>query len=253
MEAPDRGADALLGQGSWTLKVGGNPGRGVRVPPSLNPSVTLSVRSCRVAGALLEPMLAGVSLRPLPVLATGLPRAPLPGSSEPNSKRCSSSAFGVSCNAGSSADREVEHVLSTRSAAALAQQSAPQHVSHVLGVVIARLGAYGIAEPVLQTRKGKRAEAGHAHRGFRRLRAIDDRQRLVEAGDHAAGDARPAELPGMHVLGRVHASVDGLLRYAPLRALHGAPSSCAECRTALTCRAASAALIPGQHGLMCLR
>ena len=99
MDAPERGAEELLGPGSWTLKEAGSPGRGVRVPPSLNPSVTLSVRSCRVAGALLEPMLAGVSLITLPVLATGLPRVPLPGSSEPSSESCTSRALGVSCNA----------------------------------------------------------------------------------------------------------------------------------------------------------
>ncbi len=117
MEAPDRGADALLGQGSWTLKVGGNPGRGVRVPPSLNPSVTLSVRSCRVAGALLEPMLAGVSLIPLPVLAIGLLRKPTPGSSVPSSDCCSSIALGVSCHARWSGVRKAALILLRKGAA----------------------------------------------------------------------------------------------------------------------------------------
>lgn len=79
--------------------MGGIPWRGVRVPPSLKPSVTFSVRSCRVTGALLEPMLAGVSLTPLPTLATGLPRIPLPGSSGLRSDRGSSRPFGVSYNA----------------------------------------------------------------------------------------------------------------------------------------------------------
>ncbi len=98
--------------------------------------MTLSVRSCRVAGALLEPMVAGVSLIPLPVLALGLPRVPFPGSSGSRSDRGTSRAFGVSCN-GSEAmsgrlcpplQGKVHHhrILSTRSVRTCA---CPLHLS----------------------------------------------------------------------------------------------------------------------------
>ena len=98
LDAPNIGAEELLEAMSWTLKAEGITGRGVRVPPSLKPSVTVSVRSCRVTGALLEPMLAGVSPIPLPALDTGLPKVPMPGLSGPRPGNGSSSALGIFCN-----------------------------------------------------------------------------------------------------------------------------------------------------------
>lgn len=95
------GADELLGPGSWRLNMGVPRWRGVRVPPSLNPSVTLSRGICSRAGALAEPMLAGMSARLMPAAKLGLPRVPLVGSSGQASDRGCSSAFGVSCLVGS--------------------------------------------------------------------------------------------------------------------------------------------------------
>ena len=77
----------------------GIAGRGVRVPPSLKPSVMRSNGICRMAGALLEPILAGVSPTLSPVHAGGaLPRKTALWASRPALDCCCSEALGVSCS-----------------------------------------------------------------------------------------------------------------------------------------------------------
>ena len=89
------GAELLLPPGSWRLVARGIGGRGVRVPPSLKPSVMRSRGICSMAGALLEPIVAGVSPTLSPLHAGGtLPRK----SSGPASDCCCSDSSGVSCS-----------------------------------------------------------------------------------------------------------------------------------------------------------
>ena len=79
--------------------------------------------------------------------------------------------------------------------------------------------------PNLQS-SGERLRWWEAHRCFRGLRTVYDGQGPIEPGYHTAGNARPA---WVHILGRVHAPVNGLLRHAPPRPLHSNPNSCAKC------------------------
>ena len=74
-----RGSELLSPEGAWRLNAEGMAGRENRLPPSLKSLMTSSVRMCRLAGALLEPKVAGVSPMPLPALASRLGRPAEPG------------------------------------------------------------------------------------------------------------------------------------------------------------------------------
>ena len=93
------GAELLLLPGSWRLVARGIGGRGVRVPPSRKPSVMRSRGICSMAGALLEPIVAGVSPTLSPLYAGGaLPRKSALKASGPASDCCCSDSSGVSCS-----------------------------------------------------------------------------------------------------------------------------------------------------------